>query len=296
MSINVYQIVTDRIMADLRKGTIPWEKPWTGLAPENGGAFNRVNKKPYSYMNQMLLGKGGEWASFKQWSTLGGKIRKGEKASVVVFWKMVKVSDSGEGTEGTEAAEGKAKYVPILKYMNVFHIDQVEGVEPLEQKAVEKSIDPVEEAEAVKAGYLERETHLRCYEEKGDKAYYSPVMDKVVTPLRGQFKTPEGYYGTLFHELVHSTGHKSRLDRFNANSPAHFGSCDYSKEELVAEMGSAFLLAQLGMSTERENRNTSAYIQSWLKVLQDDSRFVVSAASRAQKAVEYIRNEKEEEK
>lgn len=276
MANNVYQIVTDRIIAELEKGNIPWQKPWTGTRTE---AFNRISKKPYSILNQMLLKHRGEYATFKQWSELGGHIRKGEKSEIVVFWKLQKYEEENESGEKVE------KIIPLLRYYNVFHISQVDGVEPLKEELHE--VEPIEEADRIITEYTSRE-NLIFKECKSNEAYYSPSQDMVVVPMKEQFQVIEEYYSTTFHELTHSTGHKSRLDRFTDGRAAAFGSETYSKEELVAEIGAASILNRLGIETEKSFRNSAAYVQSWLQVLKNDNKFIVSASSKAEKAVEYI--------
>lgn len=273
---SVYKMVTDRIIDQLNKGIIPWEKPWTGI---QGGAYNRVSKKPYSLLNQMLLEHSGEYATLKQWSKLGGKVKKGSKSEFVVFWKFIqkeKEDDSGKKTVST---------YPMLRYYRVFHISKVDGVEPLEKPF--NDVSPIDVAENIINEYVNREG-LTFIETISNKAYYSPMEDKVVVPDKKQFTNANGYYGTTFHELVHSTGHKLRLNRFTDNDDAHFGSESYSKEELVAEIGSASLMNMIGIETDKTIRNNVAYIQSWLKVLRNDEKFVVSAGGKAGKAVDYI--------
>ncbi len=279
MSTNVYQLVTDRIIEELEKGRIPWEKPWTGV---RSGAFNRVSKKPYSLLNQMLLKHDGEYATFKQWSELGGKIRKGEKSEIVVFWKIF------EKEETNDKGEKVKVNIPLLRYINVFHISQIEGVEPL--KEVFHEVTPIEEADKIIIDYVTRE-HITFEEIASDKAFYSPSRDAVVVPLKEQYKNINEYYSTTFHELTHSTGHASRLDRLKTGAIAAFGSETYSKEELVAEIGSATMLNTLGIETVKTFKNSAAYIQSWLQVLRNDNKFIVSAASKAEKAVSYILGE-----
>lgn len=279
MSTNVYQLVTDRIIEELQKGNIPWEKPWTGV---RSGAFNRISKKPYSLLNQMLLKHEGEYATFKQWSELGGKIRKGEKSEIVVFWKIFEKEEINDKGEKEKVA------IPLLRYINVFHISQVEGVEPLKQPFNE--VTPIEEADKIIIDYVTRE-HITFEEKASDKAFYSPSRDCVVVPIKEQYKHINEYYSTTFHELTHSTGHPSRLDRLKTGAVAAFGSETYSKEELVAEIGSATILNTLGIETAKTFRNSAAYIQNWLHVLQNDNKFIVSAASKAEKAVAYILGE-----
>lgn len=279
MSINVYELVTNRIIEQLENNIVPWEKPWSGTID---GAFNRVSKKPYSILNQILLKYGGEYASFKQWKDLGGHIRKGEKSEIVVFWKMYPIKEKQD--DGTEII----KTIPLLKYINVFHISQVDGVEPLKQK-VTHDIEPIDKAEKILNDYWNRE-NITIEHVKGDKAFYSPIFDKIQLPLFEQFKQSEEYYSTAFHESVHSTMKTSRCNRQEdrKGKVVSFGSEEYSKEELVAEVGSAQLMNLVGIETTKSFRNSTAYIQSWLKVLRNDNKFIVSASSKAEKAVNYI--------
>lgn len=277
MAINVYQMVTDRIIAELEKGKIPWCKPWTG---KGDGAWNRVSGKPYSVLNQMLLGKPGEYLTYKQAEEAGGKVRKGEKSSIVVFWKQIPVTEMKDGKE-------EKKLIPMLRYYNVFHIDQCEGIEQKHHRdgeAPTETFDPIEEAEVVLTGYLDREG-IKMENVEGDKACYRPAHDDIILPLRSQFQKAEEYYSTAYHEAVHSTGHQSRLNRIKST---HFGSGEYSKEELVAEIGSAISLNKLGIETDFSFKNSTAYIQAWLSHLRDDNRLVVTAASKAEKAVQRI--------
>ena len=274
---NVYEMVTDRIIAELEKGIVPWKRPWTGV---RSGAYNRITKKPYSIINQILLKYSGEYATFKQWSDLGGHIKKGEKSEIVVFWKIYQKEEINE-----ETGEKEVRKIPVLKYYNVFHISQVEGVIPLEVPF--REVEPIEEADKIITMYVNRE-HLDFKELPSNKAFYSPSCDRVVVPMKEQYENINEYYSTTFHELTHSTGHKSRLDRLETGAIASFGSETYSKEELVAEIGSASLMNMLGIETIKTFRNSAAYIQSWLKVLKSDNKFIVSASSKAEKAVNYI--------
>lgn len=273
---NIYEEITNRIIEQLENGEIPWHKPWSGIA---GGAYNRVSKKPYSLLNQMLLKHDGEYATYKQWSDLGGKIKKGEKSEIVVFWKIMQVEETKDG-------KTEKKSIPLLRYINVFHVSQVDGVEAKDIKPIEH--EPIEEAEKIKNGYIERENIL-IEEIVTNEAYYSPMMDYIRVPCKEQFKDVMEFYSTLFHEMVHSTGHKDRLGRLDVGVKlASFGSEDYSKEELIAEIGSAFLMNHIGIETSKTFKNSAAYIQSWLKVLRNDNKFIVSASSKAEKAMKYI--------
>lgn len=280
---DIYEEITNRIIAQLEKGEIPWRKPWSGLT---SGAYNRISKKQYSLLNQMLLAHDGEYATFKQWSDLGGKVRKGEKSEIVVFWKML------ETTETNAKGEQVKTTIPFLRYINVFHISQIEGVEPL--KAAEPvHHEPIEQAEKIKLDYVEK-TCISIKEIVTDDAFYSPMLDFIQIPCREQYREINEFYGTLFHEMIHSTGHETRLNRLTETGKhASFGTQDYSKEELVAEIGSSTLLNITGIESEKSFKNNVGYIQSWLKVLKNDKKFIVSASSKAEKAVKYIVGEKE---
>ena len=279
MKKDIYEMVTDRIIEQLEKGVVAWQKPWTGV---HDGAYNRISNKPYSLLNQMLLSKTGEYASFKQWTELGGHIRKGEKAEIVTFWKIQPIEEENEDGEKV------TKQIPLLRYYNVFHISQVEGVEP---KSIDlNELQPIEEAERIKIEYMKRE-HIKILEKVTDKAFYSPLLDYIQIPCKEQYQNIEEFYSTLFHEMTHSTGHKVRLDREDVKDCMYKGDENYSKEELCAELGSAFLINKLGIESSKSFNNSTAYIQSWLRVLRNDKKFIISASSRAEKAVKYILNE-----
>lgn len=270
--MDLYQEVTNRIMEQLENGLILWEKPWISA----GNAVSHATGKPYSLLNQLLLGRPGEYVTFNQCQQEGGRVRKGEKASMVVFWKWIEEKDSD-----TE----EVKQIPFLRYYSVFHINQCEG---LHAKHIFSPCTPVaadENAESIISSYLERSAvNLRHLE--SDQAYYQPSTDTVTLPLRSQFRSTAEYYSTAFHELTHSTGHKSRLDRLEKTT--FFGSEAYSKEELIAEIGAAALVNHAGLETPDSFRNNAAYIQNWLQVLRNDKRFIVSAVGKAEKAMNLI--------
>ena len=282
MAKSVYEIVTERIIEQLENNIIPWEKPWTGI---RSGAYNRISKKPYSLLNQMLLQHEGEYATFKQWQDLGGHVRKGEKSEIVVFWKIQPIEEEKE--DGTK----EVKQIPLLRYFNVFHISQVDGVEPLSKDEL-NDITPIEQAESILHDYWTKE-NITVEHIAGDDAYYSPSRDLIRLPLFEQFKDANEYYSTAFHESVHSTMKESRCNRAEDRKGklVAFGSDDYSKEELVAEIGSANIMNILGIETTKSFRNSSAYIQGWLSKLRNDVKFIVSASSKAEKAVDYILGE-----
>lgn len=288
MSNKVYQMVTDRIIQELESGNIPWRKPWTSSTLSSNVAYNRITKKPYSILNQMLLGKPGEYATYKQWTSLGGHVRKGEKSSFVVYWNMLDVEEKDDN------GELQKKQIPFLRYYNVFHISQVDDVSPLEEESVQSDVnefDLLTSAEEVLEAYVDRE-HLRFVEsETSSEAYYSPTKDKVVVPCRSRHISINEFYSTAFHELVHSTGHHSRLGRLVECRDAAFASDEYSKEELIAEIGSATLLNFLGVETSETFKNSSGYIQGWLAALKSDTKLIVSASGKAAKAVDFILNQ-----
>lgn len=298
--MDVYQIVTDRIIAELESGNIPWHKPWNRptvtyegvkvkVNPKNV-AWSRSTGKPYSFLNQMLLARPGEYVTFKQVQEAKGRIKKGEKSSIVVFFKMLTAEK--QNANGEKSIEN----FPVLRYYSVWNIDQCEGMKPkcvpmdtvyVPIKAEEPSWNVNEECEAVVSNYISRSGVKLQNESLSDRAFYSPASDSITVPAKSQFKSMPNYYSTLFHESVHSTGHKSRLDRFS-DGMHRFGDEEYSKEELVAEIGSASLLNMFSIETESSFRNSAAYIQNWLKALKDDRRMIVWAANRAEKAVNYI--------
>ena len=273
--MDIYAEVTARIIAEMENGVIPWEKPWIA----SGNCVSHATGKPYSLLNQMLLGRPGEYVTFKQCQEEGGKVKKGEKSRLVVFWKWIEQEDE---------ETGEKKEVPFLRYFNVFHIDQCEGLtakyaQPLPQ--ITGDLPETKIAEDVIYEYLGREG-VHMTHEQGDRAFYRPATDTIVLPIRKQFMSTAEYFSTAFHELVHSTGHKSRLDRLD--KVAAFGSDDYSKEELIAEIGAAALVNHSGLETSHSLRNNTAYIQNWLTVLKGDKRFIVSASGKAEKAVNLI--------
>lgn len=277
MAFDIYAEVTDRIIAQLEQGIIPWNKPWTGT---QSGPVSGATGKPYSLLNQMLLGKPGEYYTWNQIQKLGGKVRKGEHSHMVVFWKQIPIKEINPDT-------GKEEQfcIPMLKYFNVFHVDQIDGIEPKTIHPEVFDLASDEAADAIIQDYITR-CGVTLKHVKGDEAFYAPGLDYVQLPLREQFPAMAEYYSTAFHELTHSTGHQSRLDRISRK--AFFGNEEYSKEELVAEIGAASLLNYVGIETASSFRNSTAYIQSWLRALKGDKKMIVTAAGAAGKAFEMI--------
>ncbi len=273
---DIYEMVTNLIVERLNAGVVPWQMPW-----KSGGGIprNLVSKKPYRGFNfWYLLSFGFErpwFLTFNQAKELGGNIKKGSKSFLVVFWKLFDVEK-----------DGVTEQVPMLRYYRVFHIDQVEGIPESkipDTTAHDHDFNPIAACEEL----VERWTDSPAIEIDKEKACYIPSLDKVQMPSPRTFFVDEHYYSTLYHELIHSTGHRKRLGRHSKFPDHRFGSRDYSQEELVAEMGASYLCGL----TEIENviiDNSAAYIQSWLGKLKADKKFIVQAASDAQKAVDYI--------
>ena len=270
--MDIYKEITSRIIAEMENGIIPWQKPWVA----SGSCISYATGKPYSLLNQMLLGRAGEYATFKQIQQAGGYVRKGEKAHMVVFWKWLEQKDE---------ETGEVKEVPFLRYYNVFHIDQCEGLTAKHTKPLPNSVDPDEAADRIITDYCSREG-VTLTHEAGDRAFYRPSTDSITLPHMAQFALTAEYYSTAFHELTHSTGHSKRLNRLDKT--AFFGNEAYSKEELIAEIGASALVNLVGLETSNSFRNNTAYIQNWLSVLRNDKRFIVSASGKAEKAVNMI--------
>lgn len=275
MSFDIYAAVTDRIIHQMERGIIPWQKPWGGM---EGGAYSGSTGKPYSLLNQMLLSRPGAYYTFSQIQKMGGNVRKGEKSSLIVFWKQIPFKE-----QDSQTGEIKTTVVPMLRYYSVFHIDQCDGITAPATEP--KAMHNCPEAESIVNEYLRR-SGVELIQRISDEAYYSPSRDCVVLPMPEQFKSTEERFSTTFHELAHSTGHQSRLNRLRAT--AHFGNESYSKEELVAEITAAALMNHTGLETKGTFQNSAAYIQSWLSALKNDKRLIVAASGAASKAFDYI--------
>ena len=274
--LDIYQMVTNAIVERLESGVIPWRAPWKSA---NSMPRNLVTQKVYRGSNfWYLLSFGFErplFLTFKQIVDLGGNIRRGSKSYLVTFWKLVEV-----------VKNGKTEKVPYLRYYRVFHIDDVEGIDiskiPVSE-AHDHDFDPIVCCEQL----INEWSDCPVIELNKDKACYIPSLDKVQMPGARTFFKDQEFYSVLFHELVHSTGHRSRLDRHSRFQNHQFGSADYSQEELVAEMGAAYLSGITGIERETLD-NSAAYIQGWLSKLKNDNKFFVMASAYAQHAVDYI--------
>lgn len=279
--ININQLITNKLIEQLKNGVVPWRKPWVGTW---NGAYSRVMKKPYSLSNQLLLNEPGEYLTYTQISCLGGNVKKGERASVVIFWKPIKISNNEDEGEKT---------IPYLRYYHVFHINQTEGIKPLSIEEQMEFLTPNEDAEKVIHNYVDSSGVI--FETKiSDRACYNQNTDKIIVPAIEQYTDISDYYSTVFHEIVHSTGHKDRLNRLVKN--ALITDKDrYAKEELIAEIGAAALCHNCNVQTPDAFENSVAYVKSWLEALENDERLILQASGKAQKAVEYILNANKDE-
>lgn len=281
---NVYEIITERILEKLEQGTIPWQRPWSG----GGCPTNLVSGKAYRGVNIWLLGcqdfASPYWVTYKQAKALGGQVKKGQRGTPCIFWKFLT-----HDTENSKTGETETKQIPLIRYYSVFNaVEQCDGLKHkrLETQAEEPApFNPIEAAETIVASYPDAPS---ISQDGRGSAYYRPATDSIHMPERQSFDSEEHYYATLFHEMTHSTGHESRLARPGLSNPIRYGSHEYSQEELCAEMGSAFLLAQAGIDSDSLTNNSASYIASWLKALKNDPKLVVLAAAQAQKAVDHV--------
>lgn len=273
------EIITERIIEALNRGIIPWRRPWEALEVMS------VDGRPYRGVNRLLLSWAGysdcRFLTFRKCSELGGSIRKGEHGFPVVLWNSRKVNVLQKDQKGNEVTI--EKQVPFMRYYYVFNVEQCDNLEN-KLKALpfpNASFHSIDRAQQIVEDY----PNCPKISHGGNKSCYSPMSDSVMLPKPQFFHTTEDYYATAFHELVHSTGHATRLNRDMKNA---FGSEDYSKEELIAEIGSAFLCAEAHIDSFTVSKNTVAYIQSWIQVLQSDPNMIIKAAGQAQKAVDFI--------
>ncbi len=276
---DVYQIITDRIVQQLENGVVPWHKPWKAGA--HGWPKNLVSKRDYRGVNVFLLSctdyELPYWVSYKQAKQLGGHVCKGQKSTLVLFWKWYDKEDS---------ESGKAVKIPVLRYYNVFNVAQCDGLDeriPQVDAVADNEFTPIEACERIVAGMPQSPD----INHGSAGAFYRSSDDTVSMPFQERFETPEHYYSTLFHELVHSTGHDGRLKRNGIIESHRFGSGSYTREELVAEMGAAFLCGHAD-TVDATIDDSASYIDGWLKRLKDDKRLVVHAAANAQKAADFI--------
>ncbi len=278
-SFDIYEMVTNLIIERLEKGFVPWQMPWKAKI---GLPQNMVNRKVYRGFNfWFLLTVADKFESpffltFKQVKDLGGHVLKGEKGFPVVFWKMLEKEEKDRGI----------KQIPFLRYYTVFNLKQTEGVDDRKIPSVDAfdhDFDPIGQAEQLIEFWFDS-PKIKLDQ---SRAYYSPSGDYVGMPNPRTFFQDEQFYSTLYHECIHSTGHVNRTGRHEKLANLNFGSQDYSQEELVAELGAAYLCHMTGIQNATID-NSAAYIKSWISKFKEDKKMLLTAASQAQKAVDYI--------
>ena len=278
MNRDIYQAITDHFVEQLKRGTVPWQKPWFGVQ-------NIVSRKPYRGINALLLGSNDYqspfWITFKHALDLGGHVRKGERSTPVIYYKILEKRD--EAGKVMLRNDGRPARIPFVRWANVFNLDQTEGIEPPVIAIQQGPRHPLERAVAIVEN-----AKLCPIHHAGFAAYHSSQDDVIRIPAPSTFHSREDYYHSLYHEMIHASGHSSRLDREGVTQQARFGSERYSKEELVAELGAAFLSNEAGILDSVRFENSAAYLGSWINKLENDPRMIVSAASQAQKASDFV--------
>lgn len=280
---DIYQTVTDTIIAKLETGLIPWRKPWS---TDGRNPSNAISGKEYRGINAFLLSlvsyNDPRWLTFKQAKDLGGNVKKGEKGTFVVFWTTWTPKDKEDGS--------KVEPLPVLKHYYVFNVEQCENLNIPELESVTRNENErIERAEEI----VRSMPLCPAIRHGGNSAFYRPSEDFVNMPHIERFENSDSYYATLFHELAHSTGHESRLNRTEGMANK-FGSEKYSFEELIAELGSAFICAHVGLDNSMIDQS-AAYIEGWLTVLRNDKKLIMKASSAAQKVADFILGTKFEE-
>jgi antirestriction protein ArdC len=274
----LYQAIADKVLGMMEKLGTDWLRPFSDSVKQSGGCYNVITKKPYRGINQLLLAWMGytspAWASYDQWKAKGMPVRKDEKGSMIVYFKMIETKDIDPKT-------GEKKKIPMLKHYTVFNAEQCENyvAEPVE---IVEEIDSTERC--IQADEFFKKTGANVRYILQNRAYYCMIDDEVRLPKLKGFINAERYYSTLGHEIVHWTGHSSRLNRLKMTN---FGSPEYAQEELVAELGAAFLCAQLGINNE-PRADHATYLNSWMKALRNDKKCFVKACSQATKSLDFL--------
>jgi len=280
--MNIYEIITARICSRLEQGVTPWQRPWSsGALPTN-----LCSQQPYRGVNVWLLAvqpySSPYWATFRQVQEIGGRIRRDEHGTPVVFWKVAEPIAAPDASLEQPAA----KQAPLLRYYTVWNTEQCELPSSLTARLQEASgvaFDPIPVCEQI----VRQMTRLPVLTHGGNHAYYHPRSDRITMPFPVRFERTEDYYATLFHELAHATGHASRLGRPSLQAPCPFGSAPYGQEELLAEMGAAFVCGVASIAPAILD-NSAAYLQFWLQQLREHPRLLLTTAAQAQKAADYI--------
>jgi len=304
---DVYARINDLVIEGLTKEGMQWFKPWKG--GQENAPFNLATKRYYNGFNIFMLNcvmraegyEFNQWLTFKQVSAKGGKVVKGSKSTEVYFWqigyfdnktgKFVSPKEVKNINPNEKLADGKDRYRKTfsVKYYRVFNIAQCEGIEPMQTEKVIEEVqnEPVEVAETLVKNYVENQNGFEIKHGQSG-AYYSPSRDYVNMPHLETFVDSDSYYKVLFHEIAHSTGHKSRLNRKSLTEVAHWGDNTYAKEELVAEISAMYLVGLLGLNPKSDDENSQAYIKGWCKHLADKPSECVYAMQQATKVVEFI--------
>jgi len=274
---DIHVAITERFLEKLRAGSVPWQRPWLS-------AQNLISKKSYRGINSLTLGSSSFsspfWLTFHQTNELGGHIRKGEKSSPVIYYKFVGKRDAVGNPLMTK--RGRPAFIPFVRWSNVFNIEQTDGI-IAPNLPVAPAVPALERAVA-----LINNAPICSIRSEGFAAAYSPREDIIRMPKAERFRTPEDFHHTLFHEAIHSTGHASRLGREGITNPIRFGSDRYSKEELIAELGAAFLSNEAGILDQVLFENSASYLGSWIRNLEQDPTLIVSAASQGQRAFDWM--------
>ena len=275
MTAKVYAEIAEKFIEQLKQGTVPWRKPWSGagILPHN-----YYSQRPYRGINPLILGLSATvhgyaspaWTTYKAAAQRGAQVRKGEKSTKIVFWKpMIK----------QDPATGEEKKFLMARLYSVFNTDQIDGID---WNMPDR--DPVDVPVALKQIIADYPDPPSITHAAQDRAFYTALLDSISLPMLEQFDSAAGYAETICHEFVHSTGHPKRCARFDTTSIGH--SADYAKEELVAEIGASMLMQSAGIPVDMPQMG--AYVQSWLRALEDDHSLIVKAAQAAQKAVDHI--------
>jgi len=296
MKKSVYEIITEDMLKEIKsENKLPWHMPWITNLPKN-----ILSNKDYKGFNSMMLNyyvhKHGYsspyFGTFKQISEKGGQIIKGQKGYNIIYFSFVERKNNlGE----------VIKTYPLLRYSKVFNLDQAKGEKLEEYKikreetlqtkvSIEDKIDVIENH----INECQKDNRLPFISYSGNKACYIPSVDTINLPKIKQFRSIEEYYSTLFHESIHATGHKDRLEREQVTNINFFGSHEYSKEELTAEMGACFLSSKFDIYSDKAYNNSKAYIKGWISVLENDPKMLIQASSKAQKAVDYLMDNEED--
>lgn len=283
---DICQTITDNIIESLEAGVLPWRQPWDGVT-ETGLPSNASTGRAYSGINIVRLWvsqiangyTSNRWLTFKQAKALSGTVRKGEKGTLCVFYKSIEVDSK---TRVDSNGDPEKDIIPLLRTFYVFNLDQIDGLDELKTDANRVKHDFTPDA-AGEELYALAKTHLASITDGGTKACYIPSKDAILMPDRDRFENPADYYATFAHEFAHATAHKSRCDRKPYSDDYKTA---YAFEELVAELGSLFIAAHIGMNEPMAGHDS--YIASWLKDLKNDKRYILKAAAQAQKATDWV--------